>query len=213
MKKTIFFTLIATVSLLFSCQPDVERTNVEALISTEFGEIKVRLSDETPIHRDNFIQQVESGFYEGASFFKFMPGYMVMAGHGQQNSDANLSADESVQAELNGLQPETGKLHFRGALAAPRIADANRSSDGNNFYIVTGQYNIIDVHLDRQQQLFKFEYTPEQRDRYKQQGGYPFLDGDHTVFGEVIAGLNFAESILRERKGKDKIPMTVKILN
>ena len=115
-------------------------------IQTMLGDIVVRLYDETPIHRDNFIKLVKEGYYDGTLFHRVIKGFMIQGGDpDSKGAPAGKmlgmgGPDYTLEAEI-----KDGIFHKRGALAAARQGDEvnpERRSSGSQFYIVWGQvYN------------------------------------------------------------------------
>ncbi len=216
-------------------------------ITTTLGDIIVRLYDETPIHRDNFIQLVRKGYYDGTLFHRVIKDFMIQGGDPDSKgapAGKQLGVggpDYTLEAEI---QP--GLYHKRGALAAARQGDEvnpERRSSGSQFYIVwgqqykSGQLQQLEKQLLMQQEQMVFQQlalqqrelimqlrrernrealmelqdklaaeaqaqarqmgglTEEQKATYISLGGTPHLDGQYTVFGEVIEGLEVVEKI------------------
>ena len=115
-------------------------------IQTMLGDIVVRLYDETPIHRDNFVKLAKEGYYDGTLFHRVIKDFMIQGGD-PDSKGAPASQmlgmggpDYTLEAEI-----KEGLYHKRGALAAARQGDEmnpERRSSGSQFYIVWGQvYN------------------------------------------------------------------------
>ena len=165
---------------------------------TSQGKITLRLYDETPLHRDNFLKLVENHTYDGLLFHRVIKNFMVQAGDpksrdakpGQPLGDGTLGY--TVPAEF---RPEL--IHKRGALCAARQGDQvnpKKASSATQFYIVQGQV-WDDKTLDMMEQRFGKKFTAEQRKVYTTMGGTPHLDGDYTVFGEVVDGMEVVNKI------------------
>ncbi len=165
---------------------------------TSQGKITLRLYDETPLHRDNFLKLVENHTYDGLLFHRVIKNFMVQAGDpksrdakpGQPLGDGTLGY--TVPAEF---RPEL--IHKRGALCAARQGDQvnpKKASSATQFYIVQGQV-WDDKTLDMMEQRFGKKFTAEQRKVYTTMGGSPHLDGDYTVFGEVVDGMEVVNKI------------------
>lgn len=124
-----------------SCSNPGSNDNTIVLMETTLGDIKLRLYNETPLHRDNFIKLVNSGFYEGISFHRVINGFMIQAGDPVTRSvpiekDADSLNTYTIPSEFNSLL-----FHKKGALAAAREGnDVNPEmrSSGTHFYIVQG---------------------------------------------------------------------------
>ena len=165
---------------------------------TSQGKITLRLYDETPLHRDNFLKLVENHTYDGLLFHRVIKNFMVQAGDpksrdakpGQPLGDGTLGY--TVPAEFR-----PALMHKRGALCAARQGDQvnpKKASSATQFYIVQGQV-WDDKTLDMMEQRFGKKFTAEQRKVYTTLGGNPHLDGDYTVFGEVVDGMEVVNKI------------------
>lgn len=174
-------------------------TRQRVRLQTDRGDIVIALSDETPIHRDNFIKLVREKYYDGLLFHRVIESFMIQTG----DPDSRNAADDQIlgnggpgytlPAEIR--LPEL--FHHCGAVAAAREADdvnPERRSSGSQFYIVWGR-----IPSERTLEKYKvlvekatngeMTITPEMQETYRQIGGTPHLDGQYTVFGEVIEGL------------------------
>lgn len=176
----------------------------EVLLETSMGNIRVALSNETPLHRDNFLKNVRAGVYDGVLFHRVISSFMIQAGDtasrhalpGQLLGDTEEAY--TIPAEI--CYPQL--FHKRGALAAAREGDSvnpERRSSSLQFYIVYGRRFTDDMLDQAQERLDRVPggvtLTPEVREAYKQWGGTPHLDGQYTVFGEVVEGLDVVRDI------------------
>ena len=241
------------------------------ILTTE-GNITVRLYDETPLHRDNFIKLVQAGTLNGTLFHRVIKDFMIQGGDPDSiGAPAGKMLGTggpgyTIPAEIKF--PEL--FHTRGALSAARLGDdmnPKRESSGSQFYIVWGKvykeqelkqlekqmamqqqqavFNAItaehreaimtlrrnrdrDGLLALQEELIALskqrckeqgepKFTPQQCEAYTTLGGTPFLDGQYTVFGEVIEGLEVVERIqacetLRGDRPKQDVSMTFELL-
>jgi len=165
----------------------------------------IRDSNETPQHRDNFLRLVREGYYDGVLFHRVINRFMIQTGdsvtrHLQAGQPVpDLPEAYKVPAEIRFPQ----LYHKRGALAAAREGDnvnPERASSMSQFYIVYGRI-FNDAQLDATQERLskatggKAVLTHEQRQVYKTIGGTPHLDGQYTVFGEVVEGMSTVEDI------------------
>ncbi len=134
------FIFFSSLFLLASCSP--EKAEVFT-IETNVGDIKVKLYDETPFHRDNFRKLVRDGYYEGILFHRVIGNFVIQAGdpdsrHARPNMI--LGAGEIGYQIVPEIKP--GLFHKRGVLAAARESDnvnPERKSSGSHFYIVQGR--------------------------------------------------------------------------
>ncbi len=215
--KRLICTLVLLVIAFGTISAQKER---KVIIKTNYGKVKLKLYNETPQHRDNFVKLAKEGFYNGTIFHRVIPEFMVQGGDPDSKNakpDQRLGSgglDYTVPAEFNK------KLyHKKGALAAARTGDRGnpkKASSSCQFYIVVGK-TVTDQELDQLEQANKIEYTEQQRDDYKTIGGTPFLDQNYTVYGEVIKGLEIVEKIAEtevnnlDRPKEDVIMLKVKV--
>lgn len=195
----IFFAAVTFASAQVATNQKVNKakgTMIEMVTSQ--GKITLRLYDETPLHRDNFLKLVENHTYDGLLFHRVIKNFMVQAGDpksrdakpGQALGDGTLGY--TVPAEFR-----PNLIHKRGALCAARQGDQvnpKKASSATQFYIVQGQV-WDDKTLDMMEQRFGKKFTDEQRKVYSTVGGTPHLDGDYTVFGEVVEGMDVVNKI------------------
>ena len=202
MKKILLMTLIL-VGL--TCQAQQKETVV--VIETNYGTIKAKLYNDTPLHRDNFIKLVNEGWYNGSPFHRVIKDFMIQGG---QNKDGRQDPGYTVPAEFR-----TNHFHKKGALCAARQADQvnpKKASSGSQFYIVQGQV-FDDKKLDLYEERLGKVFSAVQRQAYKTVGGTPHLDGDYTVFGEVTEGLDIVDKIARVKTGYMDVPVEPVIIN
>lgn len=237
------------------------------------GDITVRLYDETPLHRDNFVKLVSEGFYTGTLFHRVIKDFMIQGGDPDSiGAPAGKmlgtgGPEYTIPAEV--IYPKY--FHKRGALSAARLGDdmnPERESSGSQFYVVWGQkYNsgqlrqmerqmqmqqeqsvfdrlvaehrseIIQLRKNKNraglqelqdrlnaethaicQEMENVSLTPEQMEAYTTIGGTPHLDGQYTVFGEVVEGLDVVERIqscetLRGDRPKVDISMMMELFS
>jgi peptidyl-prolyl cis-trans isomerase B (cyclophilin B) len=168
------------------------------LIETEFGNMTFRLYDETPKHRDNFINLIENGFFDDLLFHRVMDGFMIQGGDPDSKNARSGAAlgmggpGYTVPAEFN-----SELVHYKGVLAGARQPDnvnPDKESSGSQFYIVQGR-EVSSNSLTQIERKKGIKYTAEQRSKYKTLGGTPFLDNDYTVFGEIVEGLDVIDKI------------------
>ncbi len=209
-------TIVCICSLLFfSCasQQKLRRGDLkkDIALETNYGPMRVRLSDQTPLHRDNFLKLVKSKYYNGVLFHRVIRQFMIQAGDPDSRKAAPGKAlgeggpDYTIPAEFR-----THLFHKKGVIAAAREGDGvnpEKASSGSQFYIVQGKV-WTDGGLDTLEikRLNGRKITPEQRAVYTTIGGAPHLDQHYTVFGEIIEGLHVIDIIagVATSKGKDK---------
>lgn len=204
--KKIFAFAMAVVALVASCSGPKAVDEPVLEMETTAGKIVLKLYNETPKHRDNFLKLVDEGAYDSLLFHRVIPNFMIQGGDpDSKNAPAGVMLGEGdrdylVPAEI---RIDQGIYHKRGVLAAARESDdvnPARASSAMQFYIVWGQI-FDDEKLDMMQARInemtggKVTLTEEMRETYKTIGGTPHLDGSYTVFGEVIDGLEVVDSI------------------
>lgn len=208
----LFFLLAICPLMAQKIDTDTGVTAEEPVVvmETTLGTIKVRLYKETPRHRDNFVKLVREGMYDGLLFHRVIPEFMVQAGDpDSRNAQAGqpLGAGTlgyTVPAEFNYKY-----FHKKGALCAARQGDAvnpQKASSATQFYIVQGRVFDHDA-LENMARRRGRPFTVEQVEAYTTEGGTPFLDGEYTVFGEVIEGMDVVDKIAAQRRDRMDRPM------
>jgi cyclophilin family peptidyl-prolyl cis-trans isomerase len=137
------FSLLSSVVLMFtaSCSSPAAEENIIVLMKTSMGDIKLKLYNETPLHRDNFVKHVKSGFYEGISFHRVINSFMIQAGDPVTRSVPIDKSADSLNTYTVPAEFRKDLFHKKGALAAAREGnDVNPEmrSSGTHFYIVQG---------------------------------------------------------------------------
>lgn len=253
MKKTFLYTIcIITIAICGFTACNKKNKNMEGtvlLLETTKGDIRLRLFDDTPKHRDNIIKLAKEGFYDGTLFHRVIKDFMIQAGDPESKHASDTatlgSGDTGYTIPAEFVYPKY--FHRRGVLSAARMGDdvnPNKESSGCQFYIVTGKVfkeseldalesqmnqNMLHSEFNRlarqhmkeiflmrknsdstglkklQDELIEqaekivlqnpFRFTEEQRNAYKTVGGAPHLDGQYTVFGEVIEGMDVVNRI------------------
>lgn len=261
MKQWILIFVLA--GSMINAYGQSENTNKEkqVLIETPYGTIKIKLYDETPLHRDNFVKLTGEGFYTDLLFHRVIQGFMIQGGDpnsknaapGQMLGSGDLGY--TIPAEINSKF-----FHRRGVLAAARQGDAvnpEKRSSASQFYIMQGKV-FRDTELDsllaklednrkmslmqarikavepelnklgtegRQEELRarinavrdsvaaqaarlpRLSFSAEQRKAYTTIGGYPSLDNNYTIFGEVLQGMNVVDSIAKQPVNSNNRPL------
>lgn len=176
-------------------------------IETNKGTLKVKLYNETPLHRDNFIKLAKEGYFDSLLFHRVIQDFMIQGGdpdskHAAPDQSLGMGGpDYTVPAEFN-----KNLIHKKGALAAARDNNPEKASSGSQFYIVQGKA-WTDGQLDEICRRYGLSYTPQQRNIYRTIGGTPFLDMNYTVFGEVVEGLSVIDRIASVRTNREDRPL------
>ncbi len=193
-------------------------------LTTNYGTMILKLYDSTPLHRDNFIKLVKTGFYDSLLFHRVIQGFMIQGGDPEsRNADSTtMLGGGAAPGERIPAEFKVQFFHKKGALAAARDGNPARASSNCQFYIVQGN-KIPAEQLKQTEQSVKsanpaFSYSAAQREVYARIGGTPFLDQNYTVFGEVISGLDVIDKIAAVQKGQADRPkvdvrMKMRMLN
>jgi cyclophilin family peptidyl-prolyl cis-trans isomerase len=204
----VLLALIAVCVLATSCtSTKTARKSTKAMpprmaeITTNYGNIVVKLYDSTPLHRDNFIKLVKDGFYDSLLFHRVIDGFMIQGGDPESKNASDSVQLGEGEAPGDHIPAEFNKNYFhkKGALAAARDDNPQKASSNCQFYIVQGKpysdtaLNMMECQLRNDNPVFSF--TDQQRRAYNTVGGTPFLDQNYTVFGEVVKGLDVVDKI------------------
>ena len=189
----------------------------KVLLKTTLGDITIALYNDTPAHRDNFHKLVNDKFYDGVLFHRIIKGFMIQGG--DPDSKTAKAGQRLGSGDVGYTIPAEfvpAHFHKRGAVCAARMGDnvnPQKASSGCQFYIVDGTVYDNDK-LNMIAQRTGKTFTPEQIQAYTTVGGAPFLDGDYTVFGEVISGMDVVDKIAAQQKdGSDRPLEDIKIIS
>lgn len=182
------FKTLQILFLLFISPILLKAQSTIVLFKTDYGNFKVMLYDYTPIHKSIFLKEVKKGTYKKALFNRIINDFVVQGGE----HDLDIAAKEKAQGYLEPrVAPELDDRAFHkiGALGAGRDDNPQKASFINQIYFVVGKA-YTEASFDSMAVKYKKQFTPERSAYYIQNGGLPRLDGDYTVFGEVVAGLD-----------------------
>lgn len=255
MKRTFYFLLFGL--LVSACG---RKEGVVVCMETSAGSIRVRLYDETPLHRDNMVKLVKEGFYDGILFHRVIPDFMIQAGDpASREARPGMVLGDKGNGYTLKAEIRPALFHKKGVLAAAREGDninPERNSSGSHFYLVQGRVFASDalktevetINHKRYTALFnrlkavrkaeiarfqaaddyeslmrinrelsdatrkQFEQvrlvlSPEQEKAYTTVGGIPHLDGEYTVFGEIVDGLEVIEKIASVETDENDRPL------
>lgn len=222
MKKNSF--LLVVLLLLFVCvlpsQGKKREKRAVVRIETSCGNIRVALSDDTPLHSKNFLKLAAKGFYDGTLFHRCIKDFMIQGGDPDSRHAAKgqLLGEGDVGYTIPAEFCLPYLYHWRGALAAAREPDdvnPEQNSSGCQFYIVYGKkQSPADIKKVRSALEEKgIELTSQMIDDYVMRGGTPHLDGQYTVFGEVIEGLDVVCRILALPTDSNDRPLQDVVIN
>ena len=217
--KPITFLLSLLLCLTLSAKKD-KQTRVE--LFTSKGTIVLKLYNETPIHRDNFIKLVKEGYFNDLLFHRVIEDFMIQGG----DPDSRDAAPGKLLGEGDPGYTLPAEIRFpqiyhkRGVLAAAREGDQTnpeRRSSGSQFYIVWGktfnreEIEKIAAHVER---TTGYIMPEDLKTYYMHYGGTPHLDGAYTVFGEVVKGIEVVNAIQQVATDRNDRPIEdIKILS
>jgi cyclophilin family peptidyl-prolyl cis-trans isomerase len=199
-----FISLLLLIAIIHSCNPKlsnglrIKDLNKDVEMITDKGTIIIRLSDSTPLHRDNFLRLAKQGYYDSMLFHRVIKEFMIQSG--DPNSKHAKPAEQLGNGDPGYSIPAEFReslFHHKGVIAAAREGDdanPNKASSGSQFYIVEGKKYSLDL-LTKGEKTSKRKMPDKQKEVYNKMGGVPWLDGGYTVFGEVIKGFDVIDSI------------------
>lgn len=213
MKKIVILSMSLLLAIITVAQKDSSvrkkdrKRDVELI--TDQGIIVLRLNDSTPLHRDNFLKLVKTGFYDGVLFHRVIAHFMIQAGDpNSKNAKAGIPLGNGGPGYTIPAEFRTTLYHKKGMLAAARTGDnmnPEKASSGSQFYIVQGK-KFTEAGLDSIEiyRLKGRNLPVDQRQVYKTVGGTPHLDQNYTVFGEVVEGLDVVDKIAAMSTSKEQ---------
>ncbi len=274
MKQIILTLLTGILFLQVSCVNSQNNKVDGSLvkIETEFGDITLKLYDETLVHRDNFLKLANEGFFDGLLFHRVIEDFMIQGGDpDSKNAEPGKRLGGGDPGYTLPAEIDSSLFHKRGVLAAARRggpSNPEKRSSGSQFYIVHGTVfshgalDTLEIKMNKQRQrtlmqkyfsnaqdelsqlqqagdqeklnlrvaeireqaneeisqMPRLEFSTERREAYTTVGGYPSLDNEYTIFGEVIEGLDvLAKLAVVETDQFDRpvndIKMNVKVLD
>jgi peptidyl-prolyl cis-trans isomerase B (cyclophilin B) len=175
-------------------------------METSMGKIKIKLFPEVaPKAVENFLKHSEEGYYNGLIFHRVIKDFMIQGG----DPEGNGTGGESIYGEAFEDEFSNQLYNIRGALS---MANSGANTNGSQFFIV--QNTAVDPSL--KDEMEKIGYPKEIIDAYAKNGGTPWLDHKHTVFGQVIEGMDVVDKIAKTPVGandKPKEDVTIKKIN
>lgn len=214
---TLFFLL---VNLSVFSQEKSKSDGKIIIINTQMGDIKLKLYDETPLHRDNFIKLVTEHYFDSTLFHRVINNFMIQGGDpDSKRATAGAMLGNGGPSYTIPAEFVPTLIHKKGVLAAAREGDMvnpQKASSGSQFYIVQGKIFKTD-ELEMLSKRMGKTFTPDQIKTYTTIGGTPHLDGSYTVFGEVISGWDVIDKIAavatdQNNRPKEDIRMFVKFV-
>ena len=206
MKKIVLtYTLCLLLSVTLTAQkkkkdkdavlPKVVDKEHVVLISTSLGDMKVKLYDATPKHRDNFLKLAQENFYDSLLFHRVIPNFMIQGGDPlSKNAAPGVPLGSGDNGYTIPAEFVDSLFHKKGAICAARTENPEKASSGCQFYIVQGQV-LTNEQVSMMEQQRGIILSEKQKQLYTTVGGSPWLDKGYTVFGEVIEGLDVIDKI------------------
>ena len=206
MNKTISTLVIIFLAIASHAQSTFVR------FETKQGNILVMLYDETPRHKQMFLDQIKKGTYKKAEFNRVIKDFVNQGGE----LDDSILNREKRRPELGAprfpAEIKPNLIHKRGTFGAGRDDNAEKASYFNQIYFVIGK-KWTDELLDGVEKRTGRKISAVHREIYKTVGGTPHLDGDYTLFGEIVEGLEVADAINSVKTDKNDVPLSPVIFN
>jgi len=211
MKKLMFFALLFFTTASFAQKDSTlskKDRKKDVLLQTSMGDIVIRLSDSTPLHRDNFLKLVKVGFYDSILFHRVIQNFMIQGGDpDSKNAQPGQFLGNGGPSYRVPVEFVPTLFHKKGVIAAARDNNPEKASSGSQFYITQGKI-YTDAGLDSLEtfRLNGRKIPADQREVYKTIGGIPHLDQNYTVYGDVVKGIEVVDAIaaVPTSKGTDK---------
>ncbi|GAB3777206.1 peptidylprolyl isomerase [Spirosoma horti] len=208
MRKLVLVLLLIPV---LSIAQNRKKKDYLVSLTTSYGTMRLVLYDQTPKHKENFIKLVNQKFYDSLLFHRIIPLFMIQGGdpNSRKAQDDQPLGNGDVGYKIPAEFVPT-LFHKKGVLSAARDNNPEKASSGCQFYIVQGRVwddAGLQKQIDRIQTMKGHVPTDEQKQVYKTLGGAPHLDGNYTVFGEVIDGLAIVDSIAKQPRDEMDRPL------
>lgn len=168
---------------------ELKKGDVIATIKTNFGSIRVKMLPEAaPKAVENFLTHARNGYYNGIIFHRVINDFMIQGG----DPTGTGMGGESIWGDPFEDEFTPDARNFRGALS---MANAGPGTNGSQFFIVQAGPETIDARMFPMLKRQGKEFSEEAVAKYTEMGGTPWLDGAHTVFGQVIEGMDVVDKI------------------
>lgn len=174
-------------------QFDIENDkNINAVIKTNKGDIKIILFPDLATKTfENFVELSKKGYYDGVIFHRVIEDFMIQTG---DPTGTGMGGESNWGSDFND-EFSNDLRNFRGAIS---MANKGPNTNSSQFFIVTKR-EVEKDYIDQLRSSNSSMYSKEVIDRYEKDGGTFWLDFKHTVFGQVIEGMDVVESIERTK--------------
>jgi len=205
MKKILVFIVLLVANQQTQAQ---SKRDYLVTITTPWGEMHAILYDKTPKHKTNFLKLVDDKFYNDLLFHRIIDGFMIQGGDPKSKTakKGEMLGDGDVGYKVDAeITPEL--FHKKGALAAARDNNPQKASSGCQYYVVQGKIWNDKTLKEQMARSPQRVFTEEQKQVYKTIGGTPHLDGNYTVFGQVIDNLWIIDSVAKQPRNAQNRPL------
>lgn len=175
-------------------------------IYTSKGKIRIRLFKDTPLHRASFLMLANKKYFDGTVFIRVVKGFMAQCGSPATYTHTDLQGEIGVYTIPHEIT--INHFHKKGAIGAAREYDDNpeKRSDPYNFYFVEGT-RFSSETLDKYEKINTYQYSSSQRSYYAKNEGAAHIDGQHTVFGEIVSGYSIVPKLTHVETDRQDWPI------
>lgn len=170
------------------------------VLETDAGNITIKLFNETPEYRDNFIRLAKEHYFDSLLIHRVIADFGIQSGAADTRyAEPKASVGWKGPGYTIPSHVVPSLFHKRGMIGSPRkpdTANQRRRSDGSQFYMVSGR-KYSDNELNDLEEQNNYKYSAAQRKAYKTVGGSPHLDGTYTIFGQVTSGMHVVDEIVK----------------
>ena len=179
---------------------DLESGDIAAIMKTNMGDIKIKLfKKEAPVTVENFTVHAKEGYYNGLIFHRVIKDFMIQGG----DPTGTGMGGESIWGDKFEDEFDPALHNLRGALS---MANAGPNTNGSQFFIV--QASTVPANMVQQMKDMPSAFPEATVKAYEEMGGTPWLDFRHTVFGQVVEGMDVVDAIANVQVGAQDKPLT-----
>ncbi|MBS9336287.1 peptidylprolyl isomerase [Fructobacillus papyrifericola] len=169
--------------------------DVKATLKTNYGDIALALfPEQAPKAVENFLTHAKQGDYDKVIFHRVINDFMIQTG----DPEGTGRGGQSIWGKPFEDEFSKELFNIRGALS---MANAGPNTNGSQFFIVQNK------HFPKQMKPYLGRYAEEIANVYQEEGGTPWLDGKHTVFGQVVAGMDVVDKIAAAKADRGDRPV------